>query len=74
MASRPLDRNFIESVIADSYIDPDFKKYPVIDDYITQRIFKIIAQDEDIPAGIDDLRQLINDLLQENTAVQSVNR
>ncbi|ADY12167.1 ABC transporter substrate-binding protein [Sphaerochaeta globosa] len=71
---RPLDRDFIESVIADSYIDPDFKKYPVIDDYITQRIFKIIAQDEDIHAGIGDLRQLINDLLQENTTVQSVSR
>jgi multiple sugar transport system substrate-binding protein len=71
---RPLDREFIESVIADSYIDPDFKKYPVIDDYITQRIFKIIAQDEDIPTGIVDLRQLINDLLLENTSVQSVNR
>lgn len=71
---RPLDREFIESVIANSYIDPDFKKYPVIDDYITQRIFKIIAQDEDIPTGIVDLRQLINDLLLENTSVQSVNR
>jgi multiple sugar transport system substrate-binding protein len=70
---RSLDREFIESVIADSYIDPDFKKYPVIDDYITQRIFKIIAQDEDISTGIADLRQLINNLLVENTTVQSVN-
>lgn len=66
---RPLDRNFIESVITDSYIDPDFKKYPVIDDYITQRIFKIIAQDEEIDAGVRDVRQRINDLLQENTTV-----
>ncbi|MDD3059085.1 MAG: sugar ABC transporter substrate-binding protein, partial [Sphaerochaeta sp.] len=70
---RSLDREFIESVIADSYIDPDFKKYPVIDDYITQRIFKIIAQDEDISTGIVDLRQLINTLLVENTTVKSVN-
>ena len=71
---RQLDRDFIESVISGSYIDPDFKKYPVIDDYITQRIFKIIAQDEDIAAGISDLKQIINDLLQENTTLQGVNR
>lgn len=71
---RPLDRGFIESVITNSYIDPDFKKYPVIDDYITQRIFKIIAQDEEIDAGIKDLRLLINDLLQENITMQGVSR
>jgi multiple sugar transport system substrate-binding protein len=71
---RQLDRDFIESVISGSYIDPDFKKYPVIDDYITQRIFKIIAQDEDIAAGISDLKQIINDLLQENTTLQGLNR
>jgi len=30
---------------------------------------KIIAQDEEIDAGVRDVRQRINDLLQENTTV-----
>ncbi len=55
-----LDREFIESIIEHSYIDPNFKKYPVIDENITQRIFTIIAQDEPIPRSINDLRNLIN--------------
>ena len=55
-----LDREFIESIIAHSYIDPNFKKYPVIDENITQRIFTIIAQDEPILRSINDLRDLIN--------------
>lgn len=60
---RPLDRSFIEFVISNSYIDPDFKRYPVINDYITQRIFTIIAQDTDISKGTTELEQLINELL-----------
>lgn len=66
----PLDRDFIDSVIANSYINPDFKKYPTIDEYITQRVFKIIAQDEDTPTGIADLVTLINDQLQEDYSIQ----
>ncbi|NCB02838.1 MAG: extracellular solute-binding protein [Spirochaetia bacterium] len=58
-----LDRNFIEDIIDHSYIDPNFKTYPVIDRDITQRIFTIIAQDEDIPRSIGELRDLINDSL-----------
>lgn len=60
---RPLDRSFIESVISNSYIDPDFKRYPVIDEYITQRIFTMIAQDADVVKGTNELEQLINELL-----------
>ena len=71
---RPLDRRFIESVMENSYIDPDFKKYPVIDDYITQRIFTIIAQDEDIPKGVSSLHQLINELLEDEYSVRTLTR
>ena len=71
---RPLDREFIESVIANSYIDPDFKKYPVIDEYITQRIFTIIAQDEDISKGVGSLDQMINELLEDEYSVQTGKR
>ena len=69
---RPLDRQFIESVIANSYIDPDFKKYPVIDKYITQRIFTIIAQDDKLSHGVDDLRQLINELLADGYTLKTL--
>jgi ABC-type glycerol-3-phosphate transport system substrate-binding protein len=68
---RPLDRQFIETVIANSYIDPDFKKYPVIDKYITQRIFTIIAQDDDLSHGVGDLRQLINELLADGYSLKT---
>ncbi|WP_319560688.1 extracellular solute-binding protein [Marispirochaeta sp.] len=71
---RPLDRQFIESVIANSYIDPDFKKYPMIDEYITQRIFTIIAQDEDIAKGVVNLEQMINELLEDEYSVQTGKR
>jgi hypothetical protein len=69
---RPLDRQFIETVIANSYIDPDFKKYPVIDKYITQRIFTIIAQDDNLSHGVDDLRQLINELLADGYSLKTL--
>jgi multiple sugar transport system substrate-binding protein len=71
---RSLDRDFIESVIANSYIDPDFKKYPVIDEYITQRIFTLIAQDEDIAKGVGNLSQLINELLEDEYSVRTQSR
>lgn len=70
---QPLDRDFIETVISNSYIDPNFKKYPVIDSYITQRIFTIIAQDEDIVRSANDLQALINGMLNSEANIRSLN-
>lgn len=69
----PLDRDFIETMISNSYIDPNFKKYPVLDNYITQRLFAIIAQDEDIPRSVNDLQQLVNELLTSESTIRPSN-
>lgn len=60
-------------MISNSYIDPNFKKYPVLDNYITQRLFAIIAQDEDIPRSVNDLQQLVNELLTSESTIRPSN-
>ena len=69
---RPLDRDFIETVIAESYIDPVFKKYPTIDEYITQWILAFLSQDQNTKKAVDDLRQLIHERLTDEYAVRTV--
>jgi hypothetical protein len=58
-----LDKGFLENILTASYIDPDFKNYSYIDDIVTQRIFKIIAQDEDPVMGVKDLKDDIRESL-----------
>ncbi|MCF7943505.1 MAG: extracellular solute-binding protein [Spirochaetia bacterium] len=58
-----LDKGFLENILTASYIDPDFKNYSYIDDIVTQRIFKIIAQDEDPGEGVKDLKDDIRESL-----------
>lgn len=58
-----LDEAFLENILATSYIDPDFKMYSYIDDIVTQRIFKIIAQSGDAIQGVRDLRDDIDESL-----------
>ncbi|MFA5468041.1 MAG: extracellular solute-binding protein [Sphaerochaetaceae bacterium] len=60
---KPLSRYFIEDIIASSYIDPNFKKFPIIDRYITQQIYTLIAQDQDIPNSVVVLQELIEEQL-----------
>lgn len=69
---KALDREFLEDILASSYIDPDFKKYSLIDNSITQRIFKIVAQDEDPRAGVQEIRNLINQNLSTDTGVKPI--
>jgi len=47
---------FINMIIENSYIDPNFKWYSSIDDFITQKIFQIVAKDSDTKQGVKELR------------------
>ncbi len=67
---KPLSRPFIEDIIANSYIDPNFKKFPIIDRYITQQIYTIIAQDQDIPTSVLNLQELIAEQLQWEASIR----
>ncbi len=63
--SKTLDIPFIDSVIRNSYLDPNFKWYRAIDEYVDQKIFTIIAKDQDIPDGIRELRRELESKLLE---------
>jgi multiple sugar transport system substrate-binding protein len=67
---KSIDKEFLEDVLAGSYIDPDFKKYALIDDSITQRIFKIVAQNENPVRGAADIREIINQYLTSDAGVK----
>jgi multiple sugar transport system substrate-binding protein len=69
---KALDKDFLEYILACSYIDPDFKKYSLIDNGITQRIFKIVAQNENPRVGTQEIRQLIDQYLATDAGVKPI--
>ena len=46
---------FLNSIIQNSYIDPNFKWYRSIDKYIDQKIFQIVAKDQNTKDGVEEL-------------------
>ncbi len=64
-SSKMLSIPFLDSVINSSYIDPNFKWYKAIDEYVDQKIFTIVAKDQDIPGGIKELRRELESKLLE---------
>lgn len=54
--TKTLSIPFLNSVIKNSYIDPNFKWYASIDDYIDQKIFQIIVNNEDIEEKVEELK------------------
>ncbi len=53
----------LTSLIQNSYLDPDFKWYSSMDDFIGQRIFQIVVQDLDTEKGIKELKKDIEKIL-----------
>lgn len=47
----------LNSIIQNSYVDPDFKWYAFMDNFISQKMFQIVAQDLDIKRGVKELRE-----------------
>ncbi|MDC7233896.1 MAG: extracellular solute-binding protein [Spirochaetales bacterium] len=47
----------LNSIIQNSYVDPDFKWYASMDDFISQRMFQIVAQDLNTAKGVEHLRE-----------------
>ena len=58
-----LNYPLLTSLIQNSYLDPDFKWYESMDNFISQRIFQIVVEDRDTEAGIKDLRMDIEKAL-----------
>ncbi len=54
---------FLQSIIQNSYIDPNFKWYSSIDEYIDQKIFKIIAMDQNTEEGVAEFRHGLEEKL-----------
>lgn len=55
-----LNRQILEEIIENSYIDPNFKSYSYYDRMIEQRIFQIVAQDLDTKTSVQSLRREID--------------
>jgi len=58
-----LNYPFLNNIIRDSYIDPNFKWYASMDEFIDQKIFQIVAQDLDTSIGIKELREDMEKML-----------
>lgn len=60
-----LSYSLLNSILQNSYVDPDFKWYTSMDEFIGQRIFQIVVQDLNIRQGVKDLREDMEKYLKE---------
>ena len=63
--SKILSFPFLNRIIQNSYIDPNFKWYSSIDETIDQKIFQIVAKDQDTRQGVKELRAGLDEKLLE---------
>ncbi len=58
-----LNYPLLTSLIQNSYLDPDFKWYRSMDDFIGQSLFQIVVEDRDTETGIKELREDIEKIM-----------
>ena len=64
--NRVVNGTFLNDIIDKSYVIPRFKMYSQLKELMDQKIFQIIAQDNDTALGIKELREDVQQLLDES--------